>query len=971
MITEVADGIPAPLLKEYPALDEGETGSTFTLDDASTVWYVEDGAIDVFSLVVESGTVTSPLKHVLRAEAGSVVFGADPLPNEGLLLWAKALPGLRTRRIPEDEFFDGRFGRFTAEAVDDWVCKFTEAIVSEIEIVPFPNLRIGLSEGISFDVPSVVSARGDVVWIGSSRSTMYLGTVSTDRLNADLVPVTSRSWVVAGSDDNLCASPTEDVLQRGLLGTCLRDFHRLALEATHQIRLLTVADAAFLQLDRTTLRQREEEEARVQLGRLAAEEIPTTERGSDLFEALKAIGAREGIEFVEPRRPEHGGPGTETLSDILLASDVRSREVALPNGQPWWHGDNGTLLGFLGDDGRPVALLPSQWGRYRMFDPVTGRCMPVGPRTAGALEERAWMFYSPLPKRPAVRSDIMHLMFARVGPELVHYLFAGLLVGLIAFAPPVALGLLADEIAPVGDTDLLHAAVAALLFLGLLGALVQLDQSFRLVRFEGRATTRVTAAIWDRLIHISIRHLDQYLAGDLAARAMVFMRLREALSGTVANALASVLFLLPALGLLVAYEPLMALIILIFGIVVVVSLLAVALLQLKWHEKRLQAHQRLIGRLYEFIGAMPKIQKSGAIGSVFAAWARQYQIQKNAAINASRLNELLVAMAASAPLLASALLLGLVALDVTPNVSAGHFLAIYAAATVFFSALTRLGASTASLTEVFPSLHQVAPLLETTPESRKESKLGWHTPDNLVGDLRLDQISFRYDADGPLVLEGVSMHVDPGEFVAIVGESGSGKSTVFKLLLGLEFPTSGAVYYDGQNLTAYNLQGLRRRIGVVAQDSSLMPGSILQNIVGIDSHLSVRDAWRAAELAAIDEDIKDMPMGMHTSVGEHATLFSGGQAQRILIAAALVRNPRILFLDEATNWLDNESQASVVESINCIAATRVVVAHRLSTIRGADRIYVMHEGRVVEEGTFDQLANASGKFQELISRQTL
>ena len=230
-------------------------------------------------------------------------------------------------------------------------------------------------------------------------------------------------------------------------------------------------------------------------------------------------------------------------------------------------------------------------------------------------------------------------------------------------------------------------------------------------------------------------------------------------------------------------------------------------------------------------------------------------------------------------------------------------------------------------------------------------------------------MSFRYTDDGPLIIDDVSIRARPGEFVAIVGESGAGKSTLLRLALGIEEPTGGGVYYDGRELAHLDRHSLRRQIGVVMQDGALRSGNILDNIIGVGDDLTIDDAWRAARLADVERDIAAMPMEMFTVVGDNSSTFSGGQIQRIRIAAALVREPRIMFLDEATSWLDARSQAQVMRDIESLAATRIVIAHRLSTIRKAERIYVLQDGRVVQEGRFNELFETEGPFRDLMQRQ--
>ena len=223
---------------------------------------------------------------------------------------------------------------------------------------------------------------------------------------------------------------------------------------------------------------------------------------------------------------------------------------------------------------------------------------------------------------------------------------------------------------------------------------------------------------------------------------------------------------------------------------------------------------------------------------------------------------------------------------------------------------------------------------------------------------------------GPKVLEDVSISAKPGEFVAIVGESGAGKTTLLRLLLGLEKPDSGAVYYDGRDLAQLDFSFARRQMGVVMQDSPLRPGSVLDNIIGTDSNLTEDDAWRALEQVGVAEEIRAMPMRLHTSVSENSANFSGGQSQRIRMAAALVYKPRIILLDEPTSWLDTKNQALAMKGIEESTSTRFVIAHRLSTIRKADRIHVLHQGRLVQTGSYEELLATEGKFRELALRQT-
>lgn len=300
------------------------------------------------------------------------------------------------------------------------------------------------------------------------------------------------------------------------------------------------------------------------------------------------------------------------------------------------------------------------------------------------------------------------------------------------------------------------------------------------------------------------------------------------------------------------------------------------------------------------------------------------------------------------------------------GISTGTFLAFNAAFGTFISGATGLSSTVVDILEILPLWERAQPILQATPEVDANKT----DPGRLSGRVEIKHIVFRYRAHSDLTLDDVSLRVEPGEFIALVGPSGSGKSTLFRLLLGFDSPESGSICYDGQELAQLDVNAVRRQLGVVLQNSRLMSASIFENISS-SAPLTMDEAWEAARMAGLASEIAAMPMGMHTVVSEGGTNLSGGQRQRLLIARALALRPRILLFDEATSALDNRTQAIVSESLEKLNVTRIVVAHRLSTIRNADRIYVLQNGRLVQQGNFEQLAHKEGLFSQLIQRQRL
>jgi ATP-binding cassette subfamily C protein len=391
-------------------------------------------------------------------------------------------------------------------------------------------------------------------------------------------------------------------------------------------------------------------------------------------------------------------------------------------------------------------------------------------------------------------------------------------------------------------------------------------------------------------------------------------------------------------------------------------------IQLRYQREMFHARGYISGMVLGFIDNIARLRVSGAEPRAFAAWAREFSRQKKLSVRARTVSSALAVFDSAFPVIGFAIIFAcstqLMGQPLLHTLTTGAFLAFLAAFVQFEMATLRLSSAVESALSIVPIQERANPILQTLPEVSDASK----HPGELQGSIEVSHVSFRYRADGPLVLRDVSLAVRPGEFVAIVGPSGSGKSSLFRLLLGFEKPESGAIYYDGQDLSGLDVQVVRQQMGVVIQNARLASGSIFENIVG-SAPIKIEDACEAARGAGLAEDINQMPMGMHTVVSEGGGNLSGGQRQRLLIARAIVRKPRIFLFDEATSALDNRTQAVVGRTLEGLQSTRIVIAHRLSTIVNADRIFVMDKGVLVQSGSYRELADQSGLFRVLVKRQ--
>jgi NHLM bacteriocin system ABC transporter ATP-binding protein len=491
-----------------------------------------------------------------------------------------------------------------------------------------------------------------------------------------------------------------------------------------------------------------------------------------------------------------------------------------------------------------------------------------------------------------------------------------------------------------------------------------------MMRLETLADSVTQAAVWDRLLKLKAAFFRQYAMGDLSSRVSAVSQIRQKLGNTVLKSLFSSVFSFLNLGLLFYYSPTLALLAVGVAVLNIAVTIVSGMFTLKKVRPLLEQQGQLFGRVVQLINGVSKFRVAGAEARAYAYWGRQYSQQLRLSLSSQGIEDNLAVVNSLLSAVTPAVLFGAATVVIAQSqanggsFSTGTFLAFNAAFGTFIGGATSLSTTVLDVLEVVPIWQRAQPILTAVPEV-DETKAD---PGRLTGQVSVNNVIFRYRPDGALTLDNVSIHAEPGEFIALVGPSGSGKSTLFRLLLGFDTPESGTVTYDGQDLAGLDVGAVRRQLGVVLQNSRLMSASIFENIAS-STVLTMDEAWEAARMAGFAEDVETMPMGMHTVVSEGGTNLSGGQRQRLLIARALALRPRVLLFDEATSALDNRTQAIVSESLDRLKVTRVVVAHRLSTIRNADRIYVLERGRVVEAGRYEELAGQNGLFSQLIKRQ--
>ncbi len=723
--------------------------------------------------------------------------------------------------------------------------------------------------------------------------------------------------------------------------------------------------------ERSELKARtQQKEYRNVLGRIASlmhGEGSGLESSSDadpLFAALSLAGNAAGLTFRKPYGDAHGS-NEDPLQFICRYSGIRARMVTLRKAERWWTMENGPMLCYTAEGKKPCALIPGGAAGYRLFDPSTSGTVEVSALVADGIAEQAWMFYRSFPEMPMTGKELLKFGMFGCRGDMIRMLLLGTAGALLGLLTPVLTGMLFGTVIPQSDRSQLLQLTLILIASVISVSGFDLAKQIVAMRMQTRIDMLIQPGLIDRLLNLPSNFFRLYSSGDLAARVMGATQIREILSSSAVSVILGMVFSVFSLALLFFYSWKLALVALLLTVIMLGATIFISLRQLTLNRDALTVQGKISGLLGNLLGGITKIRVTGTEKTAFSKWANLFIRERGLMFEAGKLQNKLMVISSSFPVAALALIIFSAGNFLqSDRLSTGSFIAFTSAYTGFQTTLLQMVMTVIASLNVVPLYERLKPVLQATPESDETKKY----PSRLSGSVSVHNLNFSYSSDSPQILYDINITALPGEFVALVGGSGSGKSTLLRLFLGFEQPDSGTVYYDGEDLASLNVQAVRRQIGVVMQNGQLQPGFILQNIIG-SSTLTVDDAWDAAKMAGFDQDIRQMPMGMHTVISEGGGTLSGGQKQRLLIAGSLVRKPAIIFFDEATSALDNRTQEIVSSSLQQLKATRIVIAHRLSTICKADRIYCLDRGRIVQSGKYEELMAVEGFFKDLASRQ--
>ncbi|MEZ0162502.1 NHLP bacteriocin export ABC transporter permease/ATPase subunit [Streptomyces griseorubens] len=906
------------------------------LEGPQVLWLIASGAVDLFAVDAEQ---QGHWHHLGRLEAGSLVLG--PVAGPAHTLVARPLRDCVVHRIALRELYqEAQTQTWSYDAYGN--PQYVPPTTSPLEYAL--ALGVGRSLAVLFQAPMATERAAaptddDVFWMQVPPGSVQYGSLYGAEAAADLL-----------MDPALWQSMVDQ--QYRLMTTLDRWIEQL--EETHESRTaqgIAAGEAVRAQADRTLL---------ASIGKRSGQR--TTAADADAtYAACELVARAAGITLASPAQSGTGADRLDPVEQVALASRLRTRVVRLEG--PWWRDDVGPLVGHRALSGAPVALLWRRGG-YVAVHPSTGRETPVEKANAEEFEPRAVMFYRPLPERRLSPLRLMRFCMGGTRGDLTGLLLSGLVTVVLGALVPLATGRVLGEYVPKAQTDLIVQVCLAVILSSVVAAAFMLLQNLTLLRLEGRVEATLQPAVWDRLLRLPTRFFTERSTGELASAAMGISAIRRMLAGVGPTVTQSLTVGAVNLALLLWFSVPMALAAMGMLVVIAGVFLGLGLWQVRWQRRLVVLTNKLNNQAFQTLRGLPKLRVAAAENYAYAAWASQFARSRELQQKAGRIKNLTAVLGAVYLPLCTLGMFMLLAGPARGSMTAAEFLTFNTSVTMVLTSVTQLTGSFVSAVAALPLFEQIRPVLDAAPGGRAAGTRAGP----LAGAIEARRVSFRYSDDGPLVLDDVSFEARPGEFVAVVGPSGCGKSTLLRLLIGFDRPQSGSVLYDGQDLAALDQSAVRRQCGVVLQHAQPFTGSILDVICGSEPY-TPEEAMAAAEMAGLAEDIRRMPMGLHTIVSGSGAV-SGGQRQRLMIAQALIRRPRILFFDEATSALDNETQRTVIESTKALRATRIVIAHRLSTVLDADRVVVMEAGKVVQQGTpADLLADTQGRLHELVRRQ--
>ncbi|MEG1947057.1 MAG: NHLP bacteriocin export ABC transporter permease/ATPase subunit [Lachnospiraceae bacterium] len=651
------------------------------------------------------------------------------------------------------------------------------------------------------------------------------------------------------------------------------------------------------------------------------------------------------------------------IQDISRVSHFGCRDVMLE--ENWFKHDSGALLVFHEEKNIPLACIPKGTSKYILHNVVEGTSEIVTEEVAKKLRPQAYMLYRPFPNKKLTVMDLVKFGLPAIKKsDIFNLLFFACISALIGLLLPYMNQKIFDQYIPTGDQSTLIQMCFLILAFTIGNLLFTMVKNLATFRSTNSCEYEVQSAVYERLYNLPSNFYSKYDSGDLGQRAMGISAIFNLLSDIIINTIVTATFSVMYLIRMFQYSRKLAkAALLMIGINVIITTI-IGFIQIKYENQLMDIRAKISSLIYQIVNGISKIKIAGVEDRALLQYLIPYNESKKVVIKKARLDNI----SENINLVLSIIFILVfyyMMVAKSLDVSFGKYIAFTSAFGYFSNAVVQMVSAFLEVNHAIPTYKNAKPILDTLQEFEEDSIM----PGKLEGKIEVNNLSFKYSKDGDMVLSDISFKIEKGEYVGIVGSSGSGKSTLLKLLLGFDKPTKGKIYYDNKDIESIDKRELRKKFGVVLQDGQLISGSIYENIMLTSTNVSEERAKNIIKMVGLEEDISQMPMGLHTVVAEGSSTISGGQRQKILIARAIANNPKVLYFDEATSALDNINQALICKSLEKLRATRIVIAHRLSTVINCDRIMVLENGQLLEQGSYQELMEQKGRFYELTRRQ--
>lgn len=935
-------------------------------NDQSRIYYVEKGSGELYA-----STEDGQRYFFRELSPGSIIITFSP--GYHIRVSLIALEPMNIREVAREELLSLPLGAVERLAREILAPGRVQAAPRFCEIIK-PGSEYELKKG-----SSIMAPRGEVLWVRFLAETA----VAAPRrlyMPEGLVMISSDMAVTVENDTCCIACRLEDFAEQFSLKLVWQMIFDLVNAAGPFIDRFMFKNQLYFQ-QRYEQRQQEKKQfeqrfERQLLGWVNQEAGSSASVGTGLppiIFALRQIAAFFGMDkrrIVMPEgiRPDSGAD--EIIRQIISANEIFGRRVRLE--ADWQRHDQGPLLVFK--NGRPGAALPSSPEKYELVNEDGLKRQLIDEELAGEFDEYAYVFFRKVPEdTKSLKGWLGWAAGLCWQQDYLTLIVSCLLVSLFPLVIPLITQTVFDDIIPSYDAQAHLLVVQVMLVTLCAQAVTTLVRDVTVLRMKNNMRLTIEPALWIKLLDLPPRFFRRYTVGDLSNRMQGVSVVAGKLSGVVSGGIFNGVFAVFTLIVMGYFSLKLSGIACLVWLVYLVLALFFAKRLLNCQRQQLEATGAVWGKLVQIISGLDVFKLYNAEERALELWAEDFgtawKWNRKARWQSNYLNIVNI--------LQPVLLNGLIFFFTinffedayktrTTYMSTASFMSFYSAMGIFGTAIAGFFNSVVSFFGLLPTLERLQPIIA----EENETGAGKAKAPELRGEVILNNVSFRYKPELPLVLKNINMTVGAGSFTAIVGASGCGKSSLLRLILGLETPEHGIVEFDGYDLAQLDMNSVRRQMGVVLQRGRLMAGTILSNIIG-SLPLTAEDAWLAAEEVGLAEDIRRMPMGMDTYISEDGSNISGGQKQRILIARAIVNHARIIVFDEATSSLDNETQREVSETLERLRATRIVVAHRLSTIRNADNIIVLDSGSIVEQGSYEELMEKDGYFKALAARQLM